>query len=56
MHHIPGETLLSHGDESNLISANLPDKKIIDGMRTLSDEEVSSVAGGPEVHVETGGG
>ncbi|BBB64328.1 hypothetical protein UNDYM_0075 [Undibacterium sp. YM2] len=55
MHHIPGETLLSQFNKSKRIATeNLQDQHPCNMMRMLSDAEVLSVAGGPEVQVGTG--
>lgn len=57
MHHIRVETSLWHIAESSPTSkTSLQDKNAVGVMRLLSEEEVLSVAGGPEVDVETGGG
>ncbi|MFZ6757339.1 hypothetical protein ACO0K9_08955 [Undibacterium sp. Ji50W] len=57
MHHIFSETSRSQIKESTVISqAHVQDVSADSMMRVLSEDEVLSVAGGPEVDIETGGG
>lgn len=57
MHHVSSETSRSPIKESSASSlTHIQDTSADSMMRVLSDDEVLSVAGGPEVDVESGAG